>query len=178
MGETITGTAQDLVMFLTGRDIDRDMKWDLKEHKKKRTLSQNRFYWNLLEDLAVKTKVPKIKIHNLYLRQLGQTVKVGDKPVYMLLPDTDATEEQVLLASTYHLAPRRETKMGSDGVNYRWYVMLMGSSDMNVEQMSALVDLAVQDAKEQGIEVLTPDELAHIRELEKASYERTHKHND
>lgn len=176
MAETITGTARDLIMVLMRDDIPRDKKWDLAEHqdKKKRSLSSNSYYWCILEQLAVKTKTPKMKIHNLYLRQVGQVEKFGDKPVYMLLPDDDATEEQVLLASTYHLAPRRETKEGTDGKRYRWYCMLKGSSDFNVEQMNMLVDLAVQDAKEQGIEVLSPDELAHIRELEKAHEQKNH----
>lgn len=178
MSEKLVGRASDLVLFLMDKDIDRDKIWELTEHKKKRSLNSNRYYWNLLEDLAVKTKTPKMKIHNLYLRQVGQTEKIGDKPVYILLPDNDATEEETLLASTYHLAPRRETKQGTDGITYRWYVMLKGSSDFDVEHMNMLVDLAVQDAKEQGIEVLPPDELAHIRELEKQHEARTKKHND
>lgn len=174
MSEVVTGRAQDLVLFLMGENIDRNIVWDLSEHqeKKKRSLSSNRYYWNLVEELAVKTKTPKMKIHNLYLRQVGQTEKIGDKPIFMLLPDDDATEEQVLLSSTYHLAPRRETKEGTDGKLYRWYVMLRGSSDFLVNEMNMLVDLAVQDAKEQGIEVLPPDELAHIRELERANEQR------
>ena len=178
MGEVITGKALDIVTALM--NADKETLWDLSVHKdkRKRSLSSNSYYWCLLEQLAVKTHVPKMKIHNLYLRQVGQTEKFGDKPVYMLLPDDDATEEQVLLASTYHLAPRRETKEGSDGKRYRWYVMLRGSSDFTVEEMNMLVDLAVQDAKENDIEVLTPQELAHIRELEKANEERNRKHND
>lgn len=180
MGETITGRAQDLVLFLMGDNINRNQIWDLSEHtdKKKRSISSNNYYWKLVEQLAVKTHTPKMKIHNLYLRQVGQVERFGDKPVFMLLPDDDATEEQVLLASGYHLAPRRETKEGTDHKMYRWYVMLKGSSDFDVEHMNVLVDLAVQDAKEQGIEVMTPDELAHIRELEKAHEERNNKHSN
>ena len=90
----------------------------------------------------------------------------------MLLPDDDSTEEQILLSSTYHLAPRREVKEGTDGRMYRWYVMLRGSSTFTVEEMNMLVDLAVQDAKAQGIETLTPNELEHIRELELANEQR------
>ena len=41
--------------------------------------------------------------------------------------------------------------------------------------MSALVDIAVQDAKAQGIETLTPTELAHIRELERNNEKKHHK---
>lgn len=179
MGEDVlTGKALDIVTYLMS--ADKETLWDLSAHKekRKRSLSSNSYYWTLLEQLAVKTHVPKMKIHNLYLRQVGQTEKFGDKPVYMLLPDDDATEEQVLLASTYHLSPRRETKVGTDGKTYRWYVMLRGSSDFSVEEMNMLVDLAVQDARENGIEVLTPAELAHIRELEKACEERNKKHSN
>lgn len=174
MSEVFTGTGNEVVLFLMGKGNDPEVKWDLSLHKdkRKRSLSSNNYYWVLLEQLSVKTKTPKMKIHNLYLRQVGQTEKIGDKPVYILLPDNDATEEETLLASTYHLAPRRETKQGTDGITYRWYVMLKGSSDFDTEHMNMLVDLAVQDAKEQGIEVLTPDELAHIRELEKTRERR------
>jgi hypothetical protein len=82
------------------------------------------------------------------------------------LPDSEQDEKQTLNAITYHLSTRKETKIGTDGKTYRWYVMLRGSSEMNVQEMSALVDFAVQDAKALGIEVLTPDELEHIRQLE------------
>ena len=167
MGDVITGKAIEIVTFLMG--ASKELVWDLSLHKdkKKRSLSSNRYYWNLLEELTVKTHVPKMKIHNLYLRQVGIREMFGDKPVYMLLPDDDETEEQVLLSSTYHLSPLRQTKTGSDNKRYRWYVMLKGSSEFLTDEMNMLVDLAVQDAKEQGIEVLTPDELAHIREYEK-----------
>ena len=176
--EVFTGKAIDIATFLVS--ADKETLWDLSPHKekRKRSLSSNRYYWNLVEELAVKTHVPKMKIHNLYLRQVGQVEKYGDKPVYMLLPDDDVTEEQVLLADEYHLAPRRETKLGNDGKTYRWYVLLKGSSDFDVEHMNMLVDLAVQDAKEQGIEVMTPTELAHIRELEKQHDTKSKEHND
>ena len=51
--------------------------------------------------------------------------------------------------------------------------MLRGSSDMNVDEMSALLNFMVQDATAQGIDVMRPDELAHLKELEKAN----EKHN-
>lgn len=168
----MTGTALEVVSFLM--EQDKQKLWDVDEHKEKRrrSLSSNAYYWKLVEELTIATHIPKMKIHNLYLRQVGQTEKVGDKPIYMLLPDDYETEEQVLLASTYHLAPRRETKQGTDGKTYRWYVMLRGSSTFSVEEMNMLVDLAVQDAKAQGIETLTSDELAHIRELELANEQK------
>ena len=176
MAETITGTPLDICRYLMQVDIDPNSVWDLTTHKKKRSLSSNGYYWQLLEKIAVKTHEPKAKLHNINLRHLGLVEKVGDKPVYILLPDTEKAENDTLNALTYHLAPRSETKVGTDGKNYRWYVMLRGSSTFNVSEMQALCDFAVQDAKALGIETLTPMELEKIRELERQN-EQKQKHN-
>lgn len=167
----MTGNAQEIITFLF--DADKKQIWDIEPHKEKRRLSQNAYYWVLLEKLAVKTHVSKAEIHNTNLRALGLVERMGDKPIYIMLEDTEKVEKQTLLAETYHLAPTRQTKTGTDNKTYRWYVMLRGSSSMNVEEMSALVDLAVQDATANGIEVLTPNELAHMRELER-QHEKKH----
>ena len=169
-----TGNALDVVSFLM--DADKEIVWDLSIHKEKRSLNSNNYYWQLLEKIAVKTHTSKAELHNINLRHLGLVQRVGDKPVYILLPDTEQAERDTLEASTYHLSPRSETKMGTDGKMYRWYVMLRGSSDMNVSEMQALVDFAVQDAKALGIETLTPVQLEQMRQLER-QHEQKNKGN-
>lgn len=168
MDEKITGTALDIMAFLMSDAADKKAIYDLTLHqeKKRRTLSQNAYYWQLLEKIAVKSHESKAKIHNINLRHLGLVLRIEDKPVYILLPDSEKAENEALNAITYHLSPRKETKIGTDGKTYRWYVMLRGSSEMDVKEMSVLVDFAVQDAKALGIEVLSPDELERIRQLE------------
>ena len=169
----MTGNAQEIITFLF--DADKKQIWDIEPHKEKRRLTQNAYYWKLLELLAVKTHIPKAEIHNTNLRALGLVERMGDKPIYIMLEDSEEVEKRTLQATTYHLAPRRETKTGTDGKTYRWYVMLRGSSSMNVQEMSALVDLAVQDAIANDIEVLSPNELEHIRELERNNEKKHHK---
>lgn len=161
----------DLIMFLMQQPPDKE--WLLEEYngdKKPRTMSQNRYYWQLLEKLVVKTHIPKAEKHNLYLRQVAQTKSdyesIDGKPMYILIPDTDEAEKTTLQAETYHIAPTNRVKEGDDGQMYRWYVMLKGSHEFTVNQMAALLDLAVQDAKALGIETLTPAELQHMKELE------------
>lgn len=155
---------KELILFLMEQD---DKEWVIEEYKAKRSLSQNAYYWKLLELIAVKTHTPKAELHNINLRHLGLMERIDNQVVSILLPDTEETERKTLTADTYHLAPTRKTQTGANGKPCRWYVMLRGSSDMNVAEMSALVDLAVQDAKACGVETLTPDELEHIRELER-----------
>lgn len=160
-----SGNREQMTLFFLGLQ-DATTVYDLIEHKEKRGLSQNAYYWVILEKLATKLHITKQEIHNTNLRHLGLVERIDDKVVSVLLPDTDETEKKTLLADTYHLAPTSKTKEGTDGKMYRWYVMLRGSSDMNVAEMSALVDLAVQDAKANGIETLTPQMLEHMREME------------
>ena len=160
-----TGKANDLVLFLMG--VDRDIVWDLSEHKEKRSLSQNSYYWVLCGKVAQATRISTAAIHNQNLRDLGLVWRVNDELVPIYLPDTEDAEKEVLNAETYHIKPTSKTKEGKDGKMFRCYVMLRGSSTFTTDEMSALLDLMIQEAKAQGIETITPDELEHMREIER-----------
>ena len=163
--EKITGKANDLVLFLM--TAPRDTVYDLTEHKAKRSLNQNSYYWSLLGKVAQKSRVSSSEIHNQNLRDLGLVLRINDSLVPIYLPDTDEAEKTALNADTYHIKPTSKTQEGKDGKLYRCYVMLRGSSTFNTDEMSALLDLMIQEAKAQGIETMTPDELAHMREVER-----------
>lgn len=167
------GKAKDLVLFLMG--VDSNIMWELKEHKEKRSLSQNSYYWSLLGKVAKKTRVTSAVIHNQNLRDLGLFLRVNDSLVPVYLPDTDEAEKTALEAETYHIKPTSKVKEGKGGKIFRCYVMLRGSSTFNTEEMSALLDLMIQEAKAQGIETMTPTELAKMREDEKNA--QAHKSN-
>lgn len=161
----ITGKPSDLVVYLM--TADKDALFDLSAHKAKRSLSQNSYYWALLGQVAQKTRIPSAVIHNQNLRDLGLVLRVNDEVVPIYLPDTDEAEKTALEAETYHIKPTSQVKEGKDGKLFRCYVMLRGSSSFNTEEMTALLDLMIQEAKAQGIETMTPSELAHMRELER-----------
>lgn len=165
-----TGKAQDLILFLM--NVDRNSMWDLSEHKEKRSLNQNSYYWKLCGEVAKRTGISTNVIHNQNLRDLGLVWRINDEVVPIYLPDTENAEKEALNATTYHIKPTSQVKEGKDGKMFRCYVMLRGSSTFNVEEMSALLSLMVQEAKAQDIETLTPSELAHMRELEKNAIEK------
>lgn len=174
--DKITGKAADIVTYLM--NAEKDKEWDLTEHKTKRSLSQNSYYWVLLGKVAQKTKIPSAEIHNRNLRDLGLVLRINDELVPVYLPDDDESEKTVLNAETYHLKPTSATKIGKNNKNYRCYVMLRGSSSFNVDEMAALLDLMIQEAKAQDIETLTPSELEHMRELERnAQKNKGHSNN-
>ena len=165
MKETVTGKPEVLVAALMR--ADRDQLFDLSPHKDKRSLSQNNLYWRICGMTAQALHISTARLHNTLLRDVGLVERMGDDLIPVYLPDTDEAENQALEATTYHIRPTSQVKTGKDGKPWRCYVMLRGSHTFNVEEMSRLLDLMIAEAKEQGIDTITPDELAHIREMEK-----------
>lgn len=168
----MTGTALEIVTFLMGQD--KSKQWDLEEHKEKkhRTLSQNKLYWEYTGQVAAALHVTNNFVHNTLLREVSIPFMFDGKPARVTLPDTDEAENITLESMAYHLKPTSQTWVGSDDVTYRTYVMLKGSSDMTTQEFSVLVDRLFERAHELGISTITPDELAHIRELELANEQR------
>ena len=169
----ITKTTSEMIMFLTQQA--KDIMWDLTEHKAKRSMSQNSYYWMLAGKVASKTArfgANVNMIHNRNLRELGLAERINDELICVYIPDTDKAEEETLNAESYHVKPTSQTRLGKDGQIFRCYVMLRGSHTFNTAEMSALVDLMVQEAKAVGVETMTPQELEHIRQLEREAERR------
>lgn len=164
----MTGTAMQIIQWLT-KQKDGQV-WEIKKHMKKRTLSQNNYYWQLCGQIADALRHPKEQVHNEMLRSYGQVDRIAGRLITVPIPDTEKAEQEVLRSMKYHLKPTSQVRSGAEGVLYRTYVMLKGSHDMDTEEMSILVDGIVQEAQQLGIETLTPAELEAMR-----AYEEHHK---
>jgi hypothetical protein len=146
------------------KDVDKlDVK--MTKYRKKRSLDANAYYWQLLTKFAQKQDMSIPFAHNYFLRRYGQIEIFDGKAVYVVIPDTDEAEEKIFEADTYHLRPTSQVKEGKDGVMYRTYMMLRGSSDYDTKEMSKLIDGLVTEAKENGIETLPPEELERMKAM-------------
>lgn len=166
----MTGNATQIVTFLLS--ADREKVWDLREHREKRSLTQNSYYWKLLSLTADKLKMSKPELHNRMLRKYGQRQYIGGLLVRIPIPDTDEAEEAALAAEKFHIQPTSDVKTGRDGRQYRTYLMLRGSSDYDTREMSVLLDGMINEAQQQDIETLTPMELERMRRDEREAEER------
>ena len=162
----MTGTALEVVSFLM--EQDKAKQWCLEEYseKKSRNLSQNALYWKILARVASKLHVTNNFLHNTLLREISVPFIIDGQMARVTLPDTEETENNLLEAMTYHLKPTSQVWTGADGITYRTYIMLKGSSDYSVKEFSVLVDRLFEIAHENNVETISDDELAHIRELE------------
>lgn len=163
----MVGTALKIITALLP-ERDSDKLYDLTEHKEKRTLSQNAIYYRFVGLVADAMRLPKPIVHNMMLREYSNPKIFGGKVARVVLPDNEETEEQALKSETVHLRPTSQTTVLGDGITYRTYVVLKGSSEMDTKEMSVLVDGILEEARNLGIETINPRELARIREIEEA----------
>ena len=157
------GTARELIVWLVAQNNDKQFK--VEEYRKKRTLSQNSYYWQLLGQVADVLRMSKTEVHNLMLAEYGQ---VDTDLRYVIMRD-DIDWKGL---DTMHLKPTASVKTMDNGVLYRVYLVIRGSSTYNTREMSVLVDGIIQEAKQQGIETMTPADLAELRRIEQEREDR------
>lgn len=129
---------------------------EIKEHRERRSLDANAYFWVLADRLAEKTGIPKTDIYRSYIREIGgnnETVCIQDKGVDKLRREWERNGDGWLTSTMPSKLP------GCTNV-----VLYYGSSTYDTAQMSRLIDMAVQDCQEQGIETLPPDKLAGMME--------------
>lgn len=148
-----TGKARKILDELkSGKDYD----VEIKEHREKRSLDANAYFWVLADRLAEKTQIPKTDIYRSYIREIGgnnETVCIPDKGVDKLRREWERNGDGWLTSTMPSKLP------GCTNV-----VLYYGSSTYDTAQMSRLIDMAVQDCAEQGIETLPPEKLAGMME--------------
>ena len=127
---------------------------EIKRHRKRRSLDQNAMYWSILGQLAKALRISDSRAHNLMLRRYGAVETIDGKTIKLVLPDTDEAAQRADEAESYHIKPTSQVKVGTDGINYRTYLLLKGSHDMDTAEMTRLIDGAMDEAKQMGLTLL------------------------
>nr|DAV57900.1 MAG TPA: NinB protein [Caudoviricetes sp.] len=128
---------------------------EIKEKKQKRSREANAYAWALLDKLAAKLHTPKEDIYRDVIKNIGgnnETVCVQNKAVERLCEGWKRNGIGWVF-DTF------ESKIeGCTNV-----ILYYGSSTYDSAQMHRLIDLIVQECKQQNIETLTPEELARLK---------------
>ena len=127
---------------------------EIKRHRKRRSLDQNAMYWSILGQIAKALGISNSKAHNLMLRRYGAVETIDGKTIKLVLPDTEEAAQRADEAESYHIKPTSQVKVGTDGINYRTYLLLKGSHDMDTAEMKRLIDGVMDEAKQMGLELL------------------------
>ena len=144
-----------LAKLIETLDESKEYTIEVKEKKKKRSLNSNSYAWVLLGKLAEKLRIPKTDIYRNYVKEIGGNTKdivcVQDKALDKL---RSAWESNGLGWVTDTLPSKID---GCTNV-----ILYYGSSTYDVEQMSRLIQLIVQDCKQFGIPTYDREELDRL----------------
>lgn len=130
---------------------------EIKPFRKRRSLDANAYAWVLMDRLAEKLRDTKENIYREYIRNIGgnsEMVCVKNNAVERL---REAWQKNGIGWQTETVKSKLE---GCTNV-----ILYYGSSTYDSAQMSRLLDLIIQDCKEQGIPTETPDEIARLKSL-------------
>lgn len=129
---------------------------EIKEHREKRSLDSNAYAWLLIDRLAEKLRIPKTEIYRRYIREIG-----GNNETVCV---TAEAADKLRSGWEHNGLGWQTDTMSSKLPGCVRVVLYYGSSTYDTAQMSRLIDLIVQDCREQGIETLSPEKLAGMME--------------
>lgn len=143
------GKPNELIVYLATRDDSKE--YEVKEHKRKRSLDANAYYWVLVNKIAGALNQTKEFVHMEMLRFYSETYSV-------LLP---AEQDIKGLIKYYDI----ESTIKKGDKLYKSYKAYLPSSEMNTKQMSVLIDGVVHEAKQLGIETMAPNQIEEMKAM-------------
>jgi hypothetical protein len=149
---TVSSDFRPLFDELAGKELD----VEIKQHRKKRSLSANAYCWVLVDKIAARSGVDKTSVYRETIRNIGG---VSD-----IVCCQDRAVEALRSGWQAHGVGWITETMPSKLEGCTNVILYYGSSTYDIAQMSRLIDLLVIEAKELGIETATPQELDRLRE--------------
>lgn len=133
------------------KDID-TLDIEAKKHRKKRSLDANAYCWALCTKLAEVHESSKDEIYEEMLQKYGSFYQDDDGYVVVTVrADVDMSKI------------KGHWKFYKGNGAFSSYLMIKGSSEYDSKEMASFIDCIVQEAKEEGIETLPPDELERMK---------------
>lgn len=129
-----------------------------RRHRKKRSLNANAYFHLLVNRIAAKTGAGNTEIKNRLIREYGAFWFIDDQIPTVRLKDEYA--EAMMAREDMHVKPiGREYR---DGCEWVRFAFMRGSHTYDSKEMARLIDGTVSEARELGIETMTPDELERM----------------
>ena len=139
-------------------DLDnKDLKIKVTKVTKPRSLDANAYFHVLCDKLRQKLGISMAHMKNILITSYGQVeyLEEGQALIYK----TNAPVEYIQELEEAHL---KFITVGDDGAY--WYKVYRGSHTYDSREMHVLLEGTIAEAKEQGIETKTPDEIRHMEE--------------
>lgn len=130
---------------------------EVKPFRLRRSLDANAYAWVLMDRLSERLGVSKIDIYRSYIPHIGgnsEVVCVKDAAVRRLC---EGWQKNGIGWQTETFTSKLE---GCTNI-----ILYYGSSEYDTSQMHRLLELIIEDCREQGIQTDTPEEIARMEAL-------------
>ena len=146
----------DVLPNIDDIDISKDIVIKIAVKRQKRSLDANAYLWALCGEIANKIGSTRKEVYKDAIREAGvsELHLVRDYAVDELL----SRWRRMGLGYAAETAYKSKKNPGSTAV-----ILYYGSSSYDTKEMSHLIDYVVDEAKELGIETMTPDEIAGMK---------------
>lgn len=148
----LTDVSEQAVQTISAFD---DLSVEMKKYRAKRSLDANAYFHVLVGKIADTMTISKAKAKNMLICRYGQPQLLPDGSI--MIYKTNAPEEFMWEQEAVHAIPVRYEDKAT------FYKIYRGSHTYDTKEMSLLIDGTVADAKELGIETMTPAELAEMK---------------
>ena len=130
------------------------------KYREKRSNDANAYFHVLVAKIADERTISKARSKNELICKYGQPELLPDGSP--MIYKTNAPVDYMLELESIHCIP---VKYGiENGKEVVFYKIYRGSHTYDTKEMSVLIDGTVEDAKELGIDTITPDELERMKQ--------------
>lgn len=136
---------------------EKELSIEITTRRNKRSLNANAYFHVLLGKIAEKLKISKQRAKNLLLAKYGQREILDDGPLMIsVIESVDMMEREDI-----HCVSVGHGKV--NGKDFTHWAIIRPSHEYDTKEMAELIDGTIEDAKELGIETLSPAELERMK---------------
>lgn len=143
--------------YIANLDDEKDYEFSIDKVKQKRSNDANRYFWELVGQLSARLNISPEDIYKSYIKDIGGNYEVV--PIR-----EDAVETWIKNWRSKGIGWQSEIIGDSKLQGYKNVICYYGSSTYDSAQFSRLINFCIDDCRQQGIEVMTPSELALMME--------------
>lgn len=150
MANEYTGKPHEVIQWLLNQE--RDKTFTIKERKLRRSLTQNGYYWALNDKLASALRMDRYTLHFLMLKRYA--------PCEVMTVLKKVPLDQYFKYCEVFAEGER------NGKEYNHVRIYKQSSMMDSAEFSRLLDGIRDECEQQGIQTMTPAEIAKLKFIE------------
>lgn len=138
----------------------KEISAEIKVYRKPRSLDANAYFHVLVNEIAKVLQSSDDEVKKQLVIRYGTIERDDDGGPYGIMLPAKADPDRV------YPYTRRYKTVEQNGKMFHCYLLLKHTRFMDSAEMSHLIDGAVSEAKQLGVETMTPDELASLKGLE------------